>query len=111
MRQIMGLPPFSAQVLIRAAGRDNQKVADFLENLTACLQQIIDLQGWQGFQLLGPINPPMAKKADHYRWQLLVQHPQRRALQQLLERFDSVKSPFVRSDIRLTVDIDPQDFN
>lgn len=109
MRKLMGLPPYSAQVLLRATGRDNDKVVNFLENVTACLADIIAQHGWQGFQLLGPINAPMAKKAGHFRWQLLVQHPSRAAIQQLLDRFDLVKDQFLRNDIRLTVDIDPLD--
>lgn len=109
LRKVMGLPPFSAQVLVRATGRDNDKVADFLQNLTACLGQIIQDNGWVGFQLLGPFSAPMAKKAGHFRWQLLVQHPQRAMLQRLLVGFDGVKDQFLRNDIRLSVDIDPQD--
>ena len=51
----------------------------------------------------------MAKKAGHYRWQLLIQHSARSAIQQLLDRFDEQKEQFLRNDIRLTVDIDPQE--
>lgn len=109
MRKLMGLPPYSAQVLVRATGRDNDNVVKFLENLTACMTDIITQQHWQGFQLLGPIHAPMAKKAGHFRWQLLVQHPSRAAIQQLLDHFDLVKAQFLRSDIRLTIDIDPLD--
>lgn len=109
MRKLMGLPPFSAQVLFRAMGRDNDKVLNFLQALTACLRDIIQQNGWQGFQLLGPINAPMAKKAGHFRWQLIVQNPSRALLQQLLDQFDLAKEQFFRHDIRLTVDIDPLD--
>ena len=51
----------------------------------------------------------MAKKAGNFRWQLLVQHSSRTLLQQLLSQFDLVKDHFLRNDIRLMVDIDPQD--
>lgn len=107
MRQLMGLPPFSAQLLFRATGRNNDNVVNFLDDLTACLQNIIAQHGWQGFQLLGPIHAPMAKKAGHFRWQLLVQHPSRQPLQQLLDQFDTVKDRYLRHDIRLTLDVDP----
>ncbi|WP_373819734.1 primosomal protein N' [Glaesserella sp.] len=110
MRNVMGLPPFSAQVLFRATGKEEEKIANFLLELTACLQQTIAENQWQNFQFLGPFSAPMAKKAGHYRWQLLVQHISRSALQQLLDRFDTVRDRFLRNDIRLTVDIDPQDF-
>lgn len=109
MRKLMGLPPFSAQVLIRATGRDNDKVAEFLHNLTACLHTIIQENQWQDFQLLGAFSSPMAKKAGQYRWQLLVQHRQRAMLQKLMAQFDAIKDNFLRNDIRLTVDIDPQE--
>ncbi|RRN03401.1 primosomal protein N' [Bibersteinia trehalosi] len=109
MRKVMNLPPFSAQVLIRATGRDNDKVAEFLHNLTACLQTMIQDNQWQGFQILGAFSAPMAKKAGHYRWQSIIQHSQRTMLQKLLSLFDEVKTQFLRNDIRLTVDIDPQD--
>ncbi|MDO9732032.1 hypothetical protein Q7530_08920, partial [Glaesserella parasuis] len=56
-----------------------------------------------------PFNAPMAKKAGHYRWQLLIQHSARSAIQQLLDRFDEQKEQFLRNDVRLTVDIDPQE--
>ncbi|MBF0785568.1 primosomal protein N' [Muribacter muris] len=111
IRQIMGLPPFSAQVLFRATGKENQKVADFLQQLTACLQQIGEQQGVEGLQFLGPMPAPMAKKAGHYRWHLLVQHSSRTILQRLLDYFDRHRAAFVRNDIRLTLDIDPQDLS
>lgn len=109
MRHTMGLPPFAAQVLFRATGRDSQKVADFLQQLTACLQHIIQQHHLNGVQLLGPIQATMAKKAGHYRWQLLVQHSARPMLQKLLSYFDVYRDQFLRPDIRLTVDIDPLD--
>lgn len=109
MRRLMGLPPFSAQVMIRASGRDNEKVAEFLHNLAACLHTIIQDNQWQGFQLLGAFSSSMAKKAGHFRWQLLVQHQQRGMLQKLMTQFDTIKDNFLRNDIRLTVDIDPQE--
>lgn len=109
MRKLMSLPPFAGQVLIRATGRNNDKVAEFLHNLTACLQTIIQENQWQGFQILGAFSAPMAKKAGQYRWQSILQHPQRGMLQKLLSQFDQIKAQFLRNDIRLTIDIDPQD--
>ncbi|MDG6882416.1 Primosomal protein N' [Phocoenobacter uteri] len=112
MRQLMHLPPFSAQVLFKATGRDNEKVANFLENMTAYFQQQIATYQWQGFQILPPMTAPMAKKAGQYRWQLLIQHSSRAMLQKLLTQFDLDKGQIeVPSNIRLVVDIDPIDFN
>ncbi|WP_301098994.1 primosomal protein N', partial [Otariodibacter sp.] len=101
MRKLMGLPPYASQVLFRATGKDNQKVEEYVQQLTACLDSAITQYQWQNFQLLGPISSAMAKKAGYYRWQLLVQHPNRSALQKLLTYFDGVRDQFQRSDIRL----------
>lgn len=109
LRKRLVLPPFSAQALVRATGRNNENVEKFLQNLTACLQAIIQQHQWQGFSILGAYSAPMAKKAGYYRWQLLIQHTQRGMLQQLLNQFDGIKEQFLRHDIRLTLDIDPLD--
>ncbi len=109
LRKMMTLPPFSAQALFRATGTDNAKTETYLAQIATHLRELIEEQQWQGFQLLGPFNAPMAKKASHYRWHLLVQHSSRAQLQQLLNRFDQQREALVRNTIRLTVDIDPQD--
>lgn len=110
MRKVMGLPPFAAQVLLRAAGKDNQQVVNLLQNLTAYFQQKCTELGLQDIQLLPPFSAPMAKKAGHYRWLLLIQHRSRGVLQQLIDQFDLDKANLgLQNNIRLTLDIDPQE--
>lgn len=109
MRKKMNLPPFTAQVLFRATGKNNQNVELFLNELTACLQQYIDNIGDKNFRLIGPFSAVIAKKAGHYRWQLLLQHFSRQKIQQCLHYFDAIREQFLRYDIHLIVDIDPQD--
>lgn len=110
MRKVMGLPPFAAQVLLRATGKDNQQVVNLLQNLTAYFQQKCTELGLQGIQLLPPFSAPMAKKAGHYRWLLLIQHRSRGVLQQLIDQFDLDKANLgLQNNIRLTLDIDPQE--
>ncbi|WP_423841611.1 primosomal protein N' [Actinobacillus equuli] len=110
MRKVMGLPPFAAQVLLRATGKDNQQVVNLLQNLTAYFQQKCTELGLQDIQLLPPFSAPMAKKAGHYRWLLLIQHRSRGVLQQLIDQFDLDKANLgLQTNIRLTLDIDPQE--
>ncbi|WP_423841510.1 primosomal protein N' [Actinobacillus equuli] len=110
MRKVMGLPPFAAQVLLRATGKDNQQVVNLLQNLTAYFQQKSTELGLQDIQLLPPFSAPMAKKAGHYRWLLLIQHRSRGVLQQLIDQFDLDKANLgLQTNIRLTLDIDPQE--
>ncbi|WGE80332.1 primosomal protein N' [Actinobacillus equuli subsp. equuli] len=110
MRKVMGLPPFAAQVLLRATGKDNQQVVNLLQNLTAYFQQKSTELGLQDIQILPPFSAPMAKKAGHYRWLLLIQHRSRGVLQQLIDQFDLDKANLgLQNNIRLTLDIDPQE--
>lgn len=112
MRQVMELPPFTAQALLRATGKDNQKVINLLQNLTVYFQQKSDELGLQNIQILSPFSAPMAKKAGHYRWLLLIQHRSRGVLQQLIDQFDMDKFKLdLPVNIRLTLDIDPQDIS
>lgn len=106
MRQLMSLPPFAAQALIRATAKEESKVVKFLEELSACLMQIIHQQQLQGVNML-IFNAPMLKKAGFYRHLLLLQHPQRAVIQQLLREFEPYKEAFLRNDIRFSLDVDP----
>lgn len=107
MRKLMNLPPYAAQALFRATGRHSEQAEKILQDLTACLQQIIAQNGWNGFQILPPFQAPMPKKAGHYRWLLLIQHPNRNALQQLFTLFDQERDQFLATHLRLSLDIDP----
>ncbi|AGQ38175.1 TPA: primosomal protein N' [Mannheimia haemolytica] len=112
MRQLMSLPPFSSQVLFKATGKDNQQILQLLEQLADYFSQKIQQQNGQGFQLPPPFSAPMAKKAGHYRWLLLIQHPLRGALQQLLDAFDQERESLnIPNNIRLNIDIDPQEIS
>lgn len=110
IRKIMALPPFSSQVLFKATGKNNEQTLKLLEQLADYFKQKILQQHWQGFQLIPPFSAPMAKKAGFYRWLLLIQHPTRNALQQLLDWFDQEKESLdIPTNIRLSLDIDPQE--
>jgi len=63
-------------------------------------------------QILPPFSAPMPKKAGAYRWLLLIQHPSRRLLQQLLAQFEQDKANLaIPSSIRLSLDVDPLEWN
>ena len=112
LRQTMQLPPFCAQSLFRATGKNNEQIVNFLQNLTAYFQQKTVELGLQGMQILPPFSAPMPKKAGAYRWLFLIQHPSRRLLQQLLAQFEQDKANFaIPSSIRLSLDVDPLEWN
>ena len=106
LRHSMTLPPFSFQALFKAQARHS----DLAEN---CLGQIADFfraKNVQGLQVLGPIPAPFSKKAGQYRWQLLLQHPSRMALQKALRDYQQANLE-KNSQVRLILDVDPQDLS
>ncbi|QLB14308.1 primosomal protein N' [Mannheimia granulomatis] len=110
MRKLMSLPPFASQVLFRATGKDNTQTLTVLEHLQDYFLQKIQQYNLQGVQILSPFSAPMAKKAGYYRWLLLIQHPTRNVLQKLLDFWDMERESLViPANIRLSVDIDPQE--
>lgn len=112
MRKLMMLPPFSSQALFRATGKDNAQTLAVLEKLNGYFQQKIQQLNLQNVQLLPPLAAPMAKKAGHYRWLLLIQHPVRNVLQLLLDCFDQDRESLeIPANIKLSLDIDPQEIS
>ena len=106
LRHSMGLPPFTFQALFKAQARHSE----IAEN---CLSQIADFfQSKQitGLQMLGPMPAPFSKKAGQYRWQLLLQHPSRMTLQKALREYQQAELE-KNSQVRLILDVDPQDLS
>lgn len=106
LRHTMGLPPFNFQVLFKAQARHSTlaeqcliEIADFFQS-----KQI------EGLQILGPMPAPFSKKAGQFRWQLLLQHPSRIALQKVLYDYQQANLE-KNSQVRLILDVDPQDLN
>lgn len=110
LRQTMGLPPFSAQALFKAQSRQSQAAETTLQQIAEYFYQSKQQQNRPHLQILGPIPAPFAKKADQYRWQLLLQHPSKKQLQQILMEFQ--QSDIAKSGlVRLNLDIDPLDLS
>ena len=106
LRHSMGLPPFTFQALFKTQARHSE----LAEN---CLSQVADFfQSKQitGLQMLGPMPAPFSKKAGQYRWQLLLQHPSRMTLQKALREYQQAELE-KNSQVRLILDIDPQDLS
>lgn len=104
------LPPYHYQAIVKATGRDENKVKQALQQLADQLYRIMKEQQLP-CQLIGPLPALVEKKAGRYRWYLLLQHQQRSVLHQLLfvveNLLSSIKFP---TNIRLSLDIDPYDF-
>ena len=116
-REQAGLPPFSAQALVRAEARTQEVAQGFLNTASASAQA--DMAQWEGWEpvlaqiTLYPAVPMSIQRvANIERAQMLVESPSRSALQQFLAGWQAVlhatrQGPEGKGLIRWAVDVDP----
>lgn len=105
-RQQAGLPPFSHQALFRVHATTAQAPQQFL----LAMQKLIAQHNGDGVSVLGPVSAPMARRAGQFRFQLLLQSPQRKALHQLLDTLLPAICKLKDSKkVRWSLDVDPLD--
>lgn len=104
-RKVLGLPPFSAQALIRLEDQSAEVAMQTLLSLRQLLQN-------QPCISIGPMPASLQRRAYYFRYQLLVQSPSRRQLKQsidyLLEHSDAIVKSHKQ---RWSIDVDPQDMS
>ena len=102
------LPPFSHHALIRAEANRQGLAESFLISLRELAQQQQLLP--QGVQCIGPFPAVMEKRAGLFRAQMLLQSPQRPALQHVLPLLSGLMQahPEARR-VRWSIDVDPID--
>ena len=100
------LPPFSAFALLRAESTRKGAPNEFLNSA----REICDSASERGVLVLGPVAPPMERRAGRYRGQLLISAKNRpalsRALDNWLPRLDTLKE---QRKVRWSLDVDPQE--
>ena len=109
LRKAMGLPPFSSQALFKAQSRHSEDAEHLLTQFAAYLQQV-KRDMVPELQILGPMPAPFSKKAGQYRWQLLLQHPSRATLHQVLTAFERDQADQA-TKVRWILDVDPLDLS
>jgi primosomal protein N' (replication factor Y) len=103
-RQLVQLPPYSHQVLLRAEATRREAVELFLTAARAALPRDAPLQ------VAGPMPAPMALRAGRHRGQLLIEANHRRVLRGLLRAWQQALAalPAARQ-VRWSLDVDPID--
>ncbi|HXC16359.1 MAG TPA: primosomal protein N', partial [Holophagaceae bacterium] len=97
-REALAYPPFAALALYRAESADPAEARQALETIKARLGRVA------GLRLLGPMEAPVARLKDRWRFQLLVKSPRREAIGEALR----VAPPSAGGG--LSLDRDPQSF-
>ena len=104
-RKQAGLPPYSYQALLRANAHEQQMPLDFLLTVAELIQQHDNK-----ILVLGPVTAPMSKRAGQFRYQLLLQHTQRKQLHLLLNwLMPEIEKLKQARKIRWSLDVDPID--
>ncbi len=118
-RYLWNYPPYGAQALIRVSCDRAEAGYKFLDKLHAVLQQLLQQlldnlsksQNENQIVLLGPIASPLAKRANRYRFQLLLSAPKRGLLHHILKKALAHLLVFRKTGgVRWSIDVDPTDF-
>lgn len=107
-RNSVSLPPYTHHIIVRAEDHNNQQAPHFLQQLGNWLK--ISPLNDDSLWVLGPAPALHAKRAGYFRWQLLLQHPSRQVLQQLIKNLLLLVSTLPQArKLKWTLDVDPID--
>jgi primosomal protein N' (replication factor Y) (superfamily II helicase) len=104
-REQAGFPPFVFQVLLRAEGKLESDVYDFMQQARSAAAGLA-----MQVEIYGVVPAAMPRRANHIRVQLLVQSDTRKNLQRFLRVWKSVLDGIPAKKIRWSLDIDPLEF-
>jgi primosomal protein N' (replication factor Y) len=104
-REQAGFPPFVFQVLMRAEDKNEDDVYAFLKQAREMAKELA-----MPVEVYGVVAATMAKRANHFRAQLLIQSDTRKSLQQFLREWRPALETIKAKKIRWSLDIDPLDF-
>ena len=108
-RKALQYPPFTRMVAIRISGTRQGKTASCAQAIGQhCRQRLADRgSGYGRMTVMGPIEAPLSRIANRYRWQLLISSPEaglHRLLRELIHDRHTVPPG---REIRVSVDVDP----
>ena len=104
-RRAARMPPYAHSALLRADAQRRDRLDEFLQ--VAAEKARADLVA--GVELFGPLTPPMARRANRERGQILLMSDRRDSLHRLLEPWlDKLRR--LRGGVHWTIDVDPLDW-
>ncbi len=101
-RRSAGFPPYAAQAVLRAEGRDADAVMGFLEAAREAGENRV-----RGVSLFDPVPAYMSRVAHQTRAQLLVQSEAREPLRRFLDLWLPLLGDLPAKGVRWGVDVDP----
>ena len=104
-REQAGFPPFVFQVLLRAEGKQEEEVYNFMQQARSHAAELV-----MQVEIYGVVPAAMPRRANHIRVQLLVQSATRKSLQQFVRSWRPLLETLPAKNIRWSLDIDPLEF-
>ncbi|MEZ4567685.1 MAG: helicase-related protein, partial [Desulfobacterales bacterium] len=109
-RKAFGYPPFARMIQLKISGRDMKKTAHQAREIGAMCDRLKkDHPDFaQHIHVLGPIEAPITKKANRFRWQLLLKSPSAECLHRFARTliFDNGLN-ISGGPVTVAVDVDP----
>jgi primosomal protein N' (replication factor Y) (superfamily II helicase) len=108
-RKALDYPPFSRIIQVRFQGKDKTRTAGRVKELgRRCRQLQSSHPDFREIELLGPIEAPLARIANQYRWQLLIKSPKVKPLHKFMRGLLYEENAMSKQqDINVAVDVDP----
>ena len=105
-RHAAGLPPVRHLVLLRCESVEANAAQIFLQQAADNAKQV-DIKN---IDIFGPIPAPMERRAGRYRYQIMLQSKQRKALHQFLSWWaPQLQQLHSARKVRWSIDVDPYD--
>ena len=108
-RKALGYPPFSRLIHLRLDGRDSARTRSAAEALAGAFRSLgTEEEAFRSVEVLGPIEAPISRIAERFRWQILLKGRKvaalRASVRQLLADRNDLFAP---AGVRVVVDVDP----
>ncbi len=104
-RQMAGFPPYMFQAMLRAEGKIESEVYEYLGKA-----RVAALALQHEVEVMGVVPSALARRANHVRAQLLIQASSRRGIQQFLRAWQEALDGLLQTKLRCALDIDPLEF-
>ena len=105
VRKIMNYPPFSTIFLINAISKDEGKLKEFMNKVGESLRKLLDSR--EDIQILGPVPCIITKLKDNYRWQIIIKGNLDNKLKLKIKDILYELNKSVYNEIRISMDINP----
>ena len=105
VRKIMNYPPFSTIFLINSISKDERKLKEFMNKVGESLRKLLDSR--ENIQILGPVPCIITKLKDNYRWQIIIKGNLDNKLKLKIKDILYELNKSVYNEIRISMDINP----